>query len=134
MPTTVQPDIELAVVNFFRTHAALTSLGATIGKELPAAPPWPFVVVTRLGGPVRYPGWVAAPRLQIDSWADTKKKARDAADAAVAAVFDLPGIRSGAVITDAGVDAGPQWLPDATLPVARPRYVFTALLTSHPAP
>lgn len=134
MVTAVQPDIELAVVNFLRTYAPLVSLSATVGTALPASPAWPFIVVTRLGGPVRYPGWVANPRLLIDAWADTQSKARAAADTAVAAIFDLPGIRTGTVITDAGVDAAPQWLPDATLTPARPRYQFSALLTAHPTP
>lgn len=132
MTTAVQPDIELALVNFLRSYAPLTSLSVTVGTELPKNPSWPFIVVTRLGGPVRYPGWVANPRLLIDCWADTKSKARSAADTAVAALFDLPGVRSGAVITDAAVDAAPQWLPDSTVTPARPRYQFSALLTSHP--
>lgn len=143
--TAVQPDIELAVVNWLRAYAPLTNatngspvgLAATIGTALPASPTWPFIVVTRLGGPIRYPGWVANPRIQIDAWADGpggQSKARAAADTAVAAIFDMPGIRTGIVISDAGVDAGPQWLPDATLSPARPRYSFTAILASHPLP
>lgn len=143
MTTAVQPDIELAVVNFLRSYAPLTNatngspagLGATVGTALPASLGTTFtvVVVTRLGGPVRYPGWVANPRLLIDAWADTQSKARAAADTALAGIFDLPGVRTGAVITGAAVDAGPQWLPDSTISPARPRYQFSALLTSHPA-
>jgi hypothetical protein len=134
--TAVQPDIELAVVNFLRSYAPLVSLSAVVGTALPATVPatFTYIIVTRLGGPVRYPGWVANPRLQIDAWADTQSKARVAADTAVAAIFDLPGIRGSSVITGADVDAAPQWLPDATLTPARPRYTFGCLLASHPVP
>lgn len=134
MPTTVQPSVTLAVVDFFRTHPALVALGATVGSKLPKSPTWPFVVVSRLGGPVRYPGWVANPRLQVASWSTDDKQAEDTADAAVAATFDLPGIHDRLVITNAGVDAGPQQLWDATPATARTYYVFSALLTAHPVP
>jgi hypothetical protein len=73
MATAVQPDIELAVVNFLRSYAPLVALSAIVGTSLPTdpdwleRPTWPVVVVTRLGGPVHYPGWVANPRLQIDA-------------------------------------------------------------------
>lgn len=140
MPTAVQPDIEDAAVVFLRSYAPLVALGAIVGTTLPtgptwvANPTWPVVVVTLQGGPVDAHGWVAHPRFQIDSWADTQKKARDAAFTTVAGWFDLAGVHSGVTIAvpDDAILSGPRWLPDSSVPTARPRYITDAYLTVHP--
>lgn len=141
MATAVQPDVELAVVNYLRGFASLTAasptgLGAKVGTELPATPTWPFVVLTLQDDGITAHGWLSHPRFQIDSWADTKKKARDAAFVTVAAIFDITGTRDGAVISvpEDVILSGPRWLPDDTIKPARPRYITDVRLAAHPTP
>ena len=131
MTTRIQPDIELAVIDFLRSYAPLTATGAKVGSELPASPSWPFITVVRLGGPADFPGWLDHPRVQVDAWADTKAQAYSAIAAARAGLLDLPGVHDNTVITAADELTGPQWLPD---PVAnsRPRYFVVFSLTTHP--
>lgn len=136
MPTAVQPDIEAVLTAYLSGYTALTALSASVGTQLPDSSTQPalVIVVTRLGGPVDFPGWVDRPRVQVESWGVKKKTAHDGMAAARAGMLDLPGVHGGAVIT--GVDElnGPQWFPDATVDPARPRYFAVYALTSHPVP
>lgn len=141
MATAVQPDVELAVVNFARAYPSLTNatngspagLGATVGTELPASPTWPFVVVQLADSAMTWPGWVARVRLQVDVYADTKKKARDAAFTFIAAFFDLTGVHNGAVLSGPDLLSGPRYIPDPVTTPARPHYIVDLTITAHPA-
>lgn len=136
MTTPVQPDIEDVVTAFLSAYQPLVNLTAKVGTQLPdtKTPPALFIVVIRLGGPAGYPGWVDHPRLQVESWGDTKKRSYNGIAAARSGLLDLPGVHDGAVISAADELTGPQWLPDSTVSPARARYFVTFALTSHPVP
>jgi hypothetical protein len=135
--TVIQPDIEALVMTYLRSATGeIVDSGLPTGPTWVNHPTWPVITVSRGGGSGRYPGWINNPRLQIGAWADTKKTAHDAAAAALAALYDIPGVYEveGAVVTHMTEDAGLQWLPDASITPARPRYIFFISLTLHPLP
>ena len=76
-------------------------------------------------------GWLDVARLQIDVYHTTKQAAQNLARLVQAALADLPGTRSAAVVT--AVEPGVfYWNPDP--PTGRPAYTFDVLVYLHPIP
>lgn len=131
----VAADVELLVTGYLRTHPDVSPL-ATGGlhTELGPHPSWPLLLVKRLGGPRLYPGHISRPRVQVEAWGEQHERpeARLLAATAQAALLDLPGIHGSTVVTDVTEESDLMWLPDPVTTPARPRYLFSLLITTHP--
>jgi hypothetical protein len=137
-PLQLLPDVEKLVARFLRTQSdvnALVSGRVYTDRQGLSRPIYPYVIVTRLGGPRDYPHWKDEARLQLEAWFRDGDKPRTLAVIATveAALWLLPGLHDEGVVT--GVQtAGPQWLPDSTSTPAIPRYLLNATVWSHPTP
>ena len=114
MTIPVLPDTELTVVTYLR------GLSFTVGTILASPIPSPFSRVLRIGGVPAVKWAVDAARIQVDTWANTKQAARDAAAAVEAAMYEMPFHVTG--VSDVGTDLGLTWQPDSIDTPAHPRY------------
>lgn len=129
----VAPDVEALVATFLRTQADLVALGVGVGTALPAAPTFPFLTITRVGGAPHFPRWVDPARLQFDAWGADKASARLVAATAQVAMQTLSGLTTSlGTVTGVVEDSGLLWLPDRLVTPARPRYLFTNIVVTHP--
>lgn len=126
------PDSELALVTYLLADDELNDLvGNKVATELDAPLTLPRVRLWRSGGIAGYPnGHLDKPRIQVESWAASKKAAMQVAGEALRALFLAPdAAHAGAVITDVVQDLPLQWLPDPETDT--PRYIFGVALTVH---
>jgi hypothetical protein len=128
MTTPAQPDATAVVIAYLASHP---SVAATVSGSIIAANP--SITVTRIGGPLDYPGWIDRPHLQLATYAATKAAAHDVAAAARAAMNDIPGTRGSAVITHVRESLGLSYAPEVTDHTERPRWLFAVYITLHPA-
>lgn len=78
----------------------------------------------------RWPGWVVAAHVQVDSRAPRKQAARDAAEEARIVIEGLTGADwPDGVVSHVIVAEGPQWEPDED---GSPRYFARYELRAHP--
>lgn len=147
MPAVLQVNVEALVVGLLLDSdvAALVATGPQgepeIGTELRADQNYPAVRVIRTGGrqAIARPAWLDVARLQVDAWAESKLEA-EAAVAMVRAVLladETLGLHElgeygAGVITDVVEQVAPQWLPDTSAGLSRPRYVYIATVAVHP--
>jgi hypothetical protein len=120
------PDGELVTINWLR------SKGMNAAASVPQTPTRPNLVVSRIGGvpAVRWALDVAS--LQIDVWGTSKAQARDAAAAALAVLYQMPGQAGAdehAYVTDVDVTLGLTWQPDSVINPPTPRYLFGIAVT-----
>lgn len=128
-------DIELLVATYLRELDDITAIvdGRVWDDGLPANATIPCIVVTRLGGLGEYPGHLDRPRVQIDSYGNTKTVAKTLSATARAAMWLIPGSYDGAVVTACDESSGEIYLPVGSPGVpATPRYIFAVTLVAHP--
>lgn len=131
MPVRLLVDAELVVVNWLRGHGDVAAFVATrVYTELPPAPTYPLLRITRVGGIPVLRQHLDVARVQIDAWAATKKAARDLAATTQAAMHELPGARPLGVVTAVEDDLGLTWSPDDA--TDQPRYVAGYAVYIHP--
>lgn len=114
-------DAERVVVD----HLNAVGVGATAYYDVPARRPASFVVVERVGGP-RGEGGTSRPMLDLQCWAETRRKAATLAQAVEDALADIPaGVEnvSGVSITST--------FRDADLESGTPRYHVVCELYSN---
>jgi hypothetical protein len=140
VPLSVLPDVERILVAVLRAAPEIQALAGgdppRVHTRLPEDPTFPLLRLQRVGGslPFQRPAWLDAARVQFDSWADTKREARDLAATAEAVLLQTTGSQppGGAlgVITSIEESLGLQWLqePDS----ARHRYLFEVRVYAHP--
>lgn len=110
MTDTLLPSAEVVFVAWAKAHSALAALhGGRVGTKLNATRP--CLRVQRLGHP-QIDRWEDAPELQVESWATTETSADQLARTLVAALPDIFGNRTGALITGYEVTLGPLYQPD----------------------
>jgi hypothetical protein len=127
----LQVDAELLTVNYLRARTEISALVSTrVTTELPPAPTFPALVVSRIGGISDYPGWIDVGRLQFDAWGTTKATASALARTALAALREMPGSHALGVVTRVAQDLGLTWAPDET--TDQPRYLFGCVVHLHP--
>lgn len=148
MAAVLQVNVEALVVGLLLGSdvAGLVAVGPQgepeIGTELRADQSYPAVQVIRTGGRqgIRRPAWLDVARIQVDAWAESKLEAHDvvAMVRAVLLADETLGLHElgdygAGVITDVVEQIAPQWLPDTSAGLARPRYLYVANVAVHPA-
>lgn len=116
------PDAELVAVKW------LTGAGLRVSTALPAAPVWPCLTVTRIGGATNALRAYDRARLQIDGWGADKASARLITSQALTALWAMTGTTV-ADVTSVDPDLGLAWLPDDTVTPTRPRYIAGVVVT-----
>lgn len=128
----VFPDTEAVAATWLRTR----NLGATVATDLIGFTKGQRrIVVVRTGGTPTLPYRIDNPRLDIDAWGASKSDAHDLAQAARAALHELPTgnhTALAAVVAHVEDESGLTWLPDPETGAAR--YVFSLRLAVHPYP
>lgn len=132
------PDAEAFVAWAIRT-AAISGVGG-VYSSLPKTPPYPVVVVGRIGGIPVERHRIDAPSIQIDVWGGDQSTAHDIAQAARAAVHECEGGSFGVTddcpvkITVTAVEdtLGLSFIPDPM--TFRDRYIFGLRLVTHVGP
>jgi hypothetical protein len=140
MPAQLLADAEALVSAFLRAHPDVVALGGHVGGRLPPVPPWPCLILHRVGGVAGWPSHLDRARIQFESWADDRDQAHHGVAVLRAVLQQLPGVRTYtsldapavATVTAVVEDGGPLWSPDRIVTPARPRYLFTAVVFTHP--
>lgn len=131
------PDIEAIVVTYLNSCTSLTAIAGhanPVATELPDNTPLPRIRITLAGGAPAVRGWLHAPRLSVEAWAQTKPQAFDLlAEAAHLLETGLEGAQvGGGVVTNCTQETGVSWSPD---PVSgTPRYLVGFVVHVHPNP
>ncbi len=136
------PSCEQVLSYFLRNHASITPLVSDhVYTTTPKSPTekMPYLLVTRIGGsPVTsVPLFIDQAVIQFDCYGGNKFASETLAHTAREVLTtDFPGFQTGsgsdAVIT--AVDIGAMfYLPDQALEPPKPRYLFDATITLHPA-
>lgn len=134
MPLAVLADAELVAITYLRSVAEVSAIvGTRVFWEIPNAPTWPLLRVTRIGGTASVPRRLDAARLQLEAWASTKGAATTLARTAQAAMWEARGTHAGAVISGVDDSLGLQWIPDDSSSPPRPRVLWSQILYLHPA-
>jgi hypothetical protein len=122
----IQPDAELALIQFLRGRGEITALvpSARITTVRPQEPIYPLVLVQRIGGNALAWNSIDEAAFQIDvvggSRYDCQKIARTIAGCILAIANDTV---SEGVLVSAQEEVGPQWLPDGVVVPPLSRYV-----------
>lgn len=130
----VLPDAELLTVDFMHQQQdVIDAIAERFYTEIPSRAVYPLGKVHRIGGIPTIRQHFDHPRLQVESWADTKKQAHDVGRILQAALHAMPDVEHTlGVVTGVDDDLGLIWLPD---PVSKkPRYVFGIVAHIHPHP
>lgn len=131
MPASVVPDVERALLDYLRGHAAVSALTGNVATEI--HDPYPMLRVVRTGG--TYDGRrVDVASLQVEVWGAPNIESRPALNdlmrAAIRALSDLHGQTVDGVYVSAVTHLTTlQWLPDPQ--AAQQRYLSTVLITAH---
>ncbi len=124
------PDAELVIGAALQ---AANVCGGRVYSSVPAKnPTFPLAKVARLGGTPVERHRIDAARIQVDVWGENKAQARDQADAARLAIFELEGTTSmlgSAVVTGVDDEVGLTFLPDYD--TNRDRYTFSVIVYLH---
>lgn len=126
-------DVERLASAWLRTLDAITDLvGDRVFTVIPSDPVFPLVRITLVDERQVYqPRHLTSTLLQIDVYGGPKAEARAAADAVADSLADdFPGSHDLGVVTAAQCSL--RYLPDTTYQPAKPRYVVSADIFSHP--
>ena len=89
--------------------------------------------ITLTGGSPEIPGWLHAPRINLEAFADTKPQAFDLLVAAREAAEQLTNTRrDGIVVSSCEQETGLSWSPDPF--TETPRYLAAIVMYVHPDP
>lgn len=118
------PSAEVVFVAWAKAHPSLEPLhGGRVGTRLNATRP--CLRVQRLGHP-QVDAWEDAPELQVEAWATSETSADQLIRTLIAALPDIFGERTGALITGYEITVGPWYAPDED--TALHRYIATIIL------
>lgn len=135
MTVVLLPEVEGLVRTFLEGRTEMVALvGSRVYTALPKDVVFPAVRVTQFDDIkiTQRPLWVVRSSMQVEAWGGTKAQAFTAAATAQACLADgLEGVHVRGVVT--GVTFGAMRdLPDVAYSPAKPRWLFTAYVTSHP--
>src|SRR5690606_17881810 len=127
----VTVDVERLASAWLREQDDLTEL-ARVVTVIPKTPTFPLVRLTLIDERQVYqPRHLTTTSLQIDCYGGPKALARLIADTVCDLLADeFPGAHPAGVITS--VTCSMRYLPDATYKRAKPRYIVSAEIYSHP--
>jgi hypothetical protein len=139
MTTRPLPDLEDALVEYLLGVPELTDIvdDHIYGPELPAEPAYPLVQVTIISGRAATHHWIGQALIQVDGWCtrnftDPRATAREACEAAVAALHDARNVEVGDCLLGSAEDVRtPSPRPDPD--TSNRRYLAEVLITYHPA-
>jgi len=126
MPIRVQPDAELAVIQYLRSRSEVTSLvpSSRITTAIPQEPTYPCVTVTRIGGGSTSWGQIDEPAIQVDVWGGSRYLCQQIARTVRACILALANDTvSEGTLASGFEEVGPQWFPDSVVVPPLPRYV-----------
>lgn len=110
MADVLLPSAEVVFVAWAKAHPDLEPLhGGRVGTLLNATRP--CLRVQRLGHP-QVDRWEDAPELQVEAWATTETSADQLIRTLVAALPDIFGDHTGALVTGYDITLGPMYQPD----------------------
>jgi hypothetical protein len=130
------PDIESAVVDTLNASSEIEAIAGAdcASTELPPEATLPRIRVSLSGGTAVMSGWLYAPRINIEAWADDKETAFDLLSTASAVLLaELDGaLLTQGVVTGFTQETGVSWSPDPT--TKTPRYLAGFVAYTHPNP
>jgi hypothetical protein len=128
------PDIEQSVVRILSESSLVINIAGVdaVSTELPPDANLPRVRITLSGGTPAVTGWLQAPRINIEAWADNKEEAFDLINACAVTLTSLQDgtqVTEG-VITSVRQETGLSWSPDPVTNKAR--YLLGFVIHIHP--
>lgn len=142
MTVRLLPDVEELLVAFHLDQAEILAFFADdtphdrVYSVLPKEKVFPLLRITRFGGTPRFdrPLYLDQPTVQIDAFGGPKKLAFQLAETSRAVMARrLVGTHATGVVTAVRFGAL-AYAPDDEFAPARPRYLYTATITTHPLP
>jgi len=128
------PDIETIVVQFLNDSASIAAIAGAdcASTELPPNATLPRIRVRLSGGSPVVQGWLHAPRVQIEAWAESKVQAFDLfTEAAYVLENGLNGaLFTEGIVTSFAQETGLSWSPDPA--TNTPRYLGGFVAHIHP--
>lgn len=128
------PDIETIVVQFLNDSSSITEIAGAdcASTELPPNATLPRIRVSLAGGSPVVRGWLHAPRVQIEAWAEDKTTAFDLfTEAAYVLENGLDGAQfPEGIVTSFTQETGLSWSPDPA--TKTPRYLAGFVAHIHP--
>lgn len=131
MTVRVLPDAIAVTVTYLRANAEVQAVvGQRVFQREPKdAPSTPFVTVKRYGGIPLIAEHLDVAAIQVDVWGGTNLTNHTAARTVRAALIDMPGTHSGAVVSDVRDVLGLQTLEDERWGA---RHLFGVNIHLHP--
>lgn len=129
------PDVEAMLVEYLANASAIVQIAGAgkVSTEMPSDPVFPRIRLTLTGGTPEVRGWLFAPRVNVEAFADTKEVAFDLIATAIDEAEKLTNTqRAGMVISFCEQETGISWSPDPFTDV--PRYLVALVLFVHPDP
>lgn len=128
------PDIEAIVVQVLNADSGIEDIAGAnkAATELPPGAQLPRIRVTLAGGTPLVRGWLHAPRLSIEAWAEDKTTAFDLiTEAAYVLENGLDGaLFPEGIVTSFTQETGLSWSPDPE--TKTPRYLAGFVAHIHP--
>jgi hypothetical protein len=125
-PIIVQPDAELAVIQYLRARTQVTDLipSDRITTTRPAEPTYPLVTVMRIGGTSTSWQGLDEPALQVDVIGGSRYQCQQLARVIRGCILAIANDTvSEATLASGSEEVGPQWFPDQVVVPPLPRYV-----------
>lgn len=136
MAVDLLPNVEALVSTFLQDDVdTIPLIDGRCYTSIPADKTYPLMRVTQFDDEkvTQRPLWVVKVTLQVEAWGGSNHDAwLVAATAQGALAARLPGVHSRGVVTDVKF-GGMRNVPDTDFTPAKPRRVFTARVTAHPA-
>lgn len=130
------PDIETIVVQTLNASSSIEAIAGAnkAATQLPADAQLPRLRVTLAGGTPVVRGWLHAPRITIEAWANEKTTAFDLiTEAAYVLENELDGAQfPEGIVTSFTQETGLSWSPDPA--TKTPRYLAGFVAHIHPTP
>ena len=132
-PVNVQPDGELALIQYLRSRSELTNLvpAERITTRRKSEPDYPLVLVMRIGGLAN--NWqIDSPAFQVEVIGGSRYQCQQIARTIRACIL---AIRNDtvpeAVLVSGSEEVGIQWMPDSVVVPPLPRFVARYQVLTH---
>ena len=132
-PVNLQPDAELALIQFLRSRTEITSLvpADRITTTRPSEPTYPLVLVMRIGGLAN--NWqIDEPAFQVEVIGGSRYQCQQIARTIKACILAIRNdVTSEAVLVSGSEEVGVQWIPDSLVVPPLPRFVARYQVLMH---
>lgn len=128
------PDIEALVINVLNNSQDITDIAGenSASTQLNEDAVLPKIRVTLAGGTPRIDGWLYAPRINIEAWANDKETSFDLINKISEVLFSElnDALFDEGIVTGIEQDVGLSWIPDPL--TNTPRYTLGFVIYNHP--